>query len=607
VAQAPVVVEASDLLHVPHRKRMSHAYVTGESGVRELVIYYGMKEISFDEERLFAFGEQLVRQSSFVAGTATAWGPGYDWPEIRSMLEALVQEGILKRGDAADDPRGGGLVPSPLPPSSCPVPRSWSAEHCEAISRELGGRPVEVGYLEAIISVYRVVHPALDGDGRQVGEANVFPPALRLDRDTEWRVCQYSGSRYRDDRPMNITALKAMIKHWKAMMAVILEIRAEVKQRLARARERWTVADLHMFAGVALSVPAYQLLKGGASPLPPLHPVLSSMFRITDGIRMTTHEMLFLSEERTRDPDEPVTAEELYGFAERNGTFLADAGVCAGPKAMIDEFFSVVFDGAQVKGAEGAVLPPEVRDLLAELPAATDYALLGLQSWAVSRSIWLAMSRAYKALRAAFEVAPAGAEGAEGDPAWQQLRARLTADWAKLHQGRIADDYEHDVHATVYRDTYEQAWRALRSPSGAPTLAERITPGPEAPLHAAAARALRDRLAARLAGSAAAGLIDRMVEILVRYLREEQAILASTQDLQRVINAQLERPQPSRPLTARDLHVTFVMYGGSIAEFPYLFDMLEEELGFHVACDAATIAVTGAKIDATPRGPSSAS
>ncbi|HEY0484181.1 MAG TPA: hypothetical protein VGD37_41965 [Kofleriaceae bacterium] len=566
--------------------------------MRELVIYYGLKEISFDEERLFAFGEQLVRQSSFVAETATTWGPGYDWPEIRSMLEALIQEGILKRGDAADDPRGGGLVRSPLPPSSCPVPRSWSAEHCEAISRELGGRPVEVGHLEAIISVYRIVHPALDGDGRQVGEANVFPPALRLDRDTEWRVCQYSGSRYRDDRPMNVTALKAMIKHWKAMMAVILEIRAEVKQRLARARERWTVADLHMFAGVALSVPAYQLLKrGGASPLPPLHPVLSSMFRITDGIRMTTHEMLFLSEERTRDPDEPVTAEELYGFAERNGTFLADAGVCAGPKAMIDEFFSVVFDGARVKGAEGVVLPPEIRDLLAELPAATDYALLGLQSWAVSRSIWLAMSRAYKTLRAVFEAAP------EGDAVCRQLRARLTADWAKLHQGRIADDHEHDVHVTVYRDTYEQAWRALRSASGGPTLAERITPGPEAPMHAAAARALRDRLAARLAGSAAAGLIDRIVETLVRYLREEQAILASTQDLQREINAQLDRPQPGRPLTARDLHVTFRMYGGSIAEFPYLFDMLEEELGFHVACDAATIAVT----DATPRGPSSAS
>jgi hypothetical protein len=364
-------------------------------------------------------------------------------------------------------------------------------------------------------------------------------------------------------------------------------VRAEVRNRLARARERWTVGDLHMFAGVALSIPAYQLMKGGggASPLPPLHPVLSSMFRITDGIRMTTHEMLFLSDERTRDPSEAVTAEELYGFAERNGTFLSDAGVCAGPKAMIEEFLTTVFEGTPVQGSEALVLPAEVRDLMSQLPEATDYALLGLQSWAVSRSVWLAMSRAYKALRAVLETA--------GDSELcRQLRARLAGDWAKLNQGRIADDYEHDVHVTVYTDTYEQAFRALRSPVGPATLAERIAPGPEGPAHRAAAGRLRDLLAARFASSGpGAGLIDRMVEILSRYLREEQAILASTTAIQRSINELLGRPQPGRALSARDLHVTFVMYGGSIAEFPYLFDTLEDELGLGVECDAVTIAV----------------
>ena len=67
---------------MPHRKRMSHAYVTTENGTRELCIYYGAKEVSFDEERLFAFGEQLVSQSSFVAESATSWGPGYESAEV---------------------------------------------------------------------------------------------------------------------------------------------------------------------------------------------------------------------------------------------------------------------------------------------------------------------------------------------------------------------------------------------------------------------------------------------------------------------------------------------------------------------------------------------
>jgi hypothetical protein len=580
-------VRPTDRLRVPHPKRMSHAYVTTETGARELCIYYGVKEVSFDEERLFAFGEQLVRQSSFTAETATAWGPGYAWSELRPLLEALLGEGIIKRDDAVDDPRGGGLVPSLLPPSVCPVPRSWTAGDCEAITRELGGRPVELGHLESILSVYRLAHPALDADGRQVGEANVFPPGLRLDRDTEWRVCQYAGSRYRDDAPMNVTALKAMIKHWKPMMTALLAVRAELRTRLARAWDGWTVGDLHLLSCVVLAVPAFQLMTaGGSSPPRPLHPVLSSLFRITDGIRMTTHKMLFLSEERTRLPEEPVTASELYAFVERNGLLLSRFGVCAGPKALIDEFLATAFDGTPVQGAEGLELPADVQEVLSQLPAAFDYALLGLQAWAVSRSVWLAMSLVYKALRGLFEAAA-------GD-AGERLRARLRDDWAKLDQGRIASDYDRDVHVTVYKDTYEQSWRALRSPVGQPTLAARVAACPEGPMHHAAARRLREILTLRFAGTELGDTpgVEPIVALLVYYLREEQAILASTTELQRSINVLLGRPQPRRPLTVRDLRAHFVMYGGSIAQFPYLFDMLEDELGVRVECTASTAEVT---------------
>jgi hypothetical protein len=448
-----LAVEPEARLHVPHPRRLSHAYVTGDAGVRELCIYYGSKEVVFDEDRLFAFGEQLVRQTSFLAGTATSWGPGYAWSEVHPVLEVLLAEGILEHGDHAADPRGGGLVPSRVPPSVCPVARSWSADSCESITRDLGGRPVEIGHLEAILSVYRIAHPALDADNRQVGEANVFPPGLRLDRQTEWRVCQYAGSRYHDDAPMNVTALKAMVKYWKPMMMTILAVRNELKPRLARSRDGWTVGDLHLFSGVALSLPAFQLLVGGgSSPQPPLHPVLSSLFRITDGIRMTTHLMLFLSADRTRSPAEPTTATDLYDFAERNGSFLSRHGVCAGPRALIDEFLEMVFDGTPVQGIEGLELPPEVQRLLTRLPAAVDYALLGLQAWAVSRSVWLAMSRAYRALRDLLEASPASPVSSDDAGTAGLLRERVRADWRRLNDGRIAAEYEHDVHATVYTD-----------------------------------------------------------------------------------------------------------------------------------------------------------
>lgn len=71
----PSVVERVDRLHVPHRERLAHACVISESGARELCLHHGIKEVMFDEERLFAFGEALVRQTSSIAEDATSWGP----------------------------------------------------------------------------------------------------------------------------------------------------------------------------------------------------------------------------------------------------------------------------------------------------------------------------------------------------------------------------------------------------------------------------------------------------------------------------------------------------------------------------------------------------
>jgi hypothetical protein len=582
-----VVLDAAERLFIPHRKRLSHTYVVNDEGVRELRIDYGIKEISFDEERLFPFAERLVRELSFTGEEAITWGPGYAWDEIRPLLEALVAEGILWRGDRVDDPRGGGLVSSKLPPSVCPKPRFWNLAECESITRDLTGRAVEIGQIEAFIGVFRIAHPALDADNRQVGEGNVFPAKLRLDRETEWRVCQYSGSRYRDDSPMNVTALKAMIKHWKPMMATLLEVRDYLAARLGLPRAPWTIGELHTLSCVVLGLPAYQLLKrGGISPQPPLHPVLSSLFRITDGIRMVTSAMLF-SIEHTRRAGEPLTAAQLYEHTEQNGTFIGRTGVCAGPKPLVDEFLAIAVDGVPAEGVAGLALPAEVRELMSELPAAIDYGLLGLQTWGVSMSVWLAMSRAYQALAAII--------GAVGD-GYSQLRAKLRADLHVFDRLQINLPYDQDVHLKFYQDAYERSSRALRSPIGPPTLAEAIAIGPEQPMHRAAADQLRALLTERLArrelvGAGSTPPVERIVDVLVQYLREEQAILASAERLQEAINMLLDRPRPRRAVSVRDFRVNFLMSPGATG-FPYLFDVLEDELGIRVECSASAIEIS---------------
>jgi hypothetical protein len=555
-----MAIEPTARLFVPHRKRISCTYVTGPEGARELRIDYGAKEVTFDDPRLFAFGEQLIATSAFTGELATTWGPGYAWDELEPMLEALIDEGILQRGDDREDPRGGGIVASPLPPASCPAARWWTAAECETITQELAGRAIELGYLEAILPVFRIAHMALDAEGRQVGEANVVPPRLRLDRETEWRVCQYAGSRYRDDKPMNVTALKAMVKHWKPILATLLALRRAVRERLGATggtEGSWTIGELHMLACVVLGAPAFLLLQAGELP-PPLDPVLSSMFRIIDGIRMTTLNMMF-SVEHTCRADDLVTATDLYERAEQRALFIDATGVCAGPAHLIRELLATIVDGVTPHEVHSRARPAQVEHLLAHLPAAIDYGLYALQSWALSMSTWIAMSRACEAVLAVLEVAPS--EGAAA------MLATLRTDWNVLEALQITLAHDRDVHLAGYQDVYERAWRGSRTPIGPASFAVAIAPVREQPI--AVFHTLRVSLTATLGASFA----EPVAEIIASYLRVEEAIIARICELQTAINTLLDRPHPRRPLTGGDLHAQYAI-SAHTPWFPYLLNTL---------------------------------
>jgi hypothetical protein len=330
--------------------------------------------------------------------------------------------------------------------------------------------------------------------------------------------------------------------------------------------------------------------------------VLSSLFRVTDGIRMTTYAMMF-SIEHTRRADEPLTAQQLHTHVEQNGVFVGETGVCAGPKPMVDDFLATAVDGVPPEGIANLELAPQVREALAQLPEAVDYAFYALQSESVSLSLWLAMSRAYKSLLAILDpvigpmigpaVGPVDGASQSADPL-VKLCKRLRAGWALFEKLQITLDYDQEVHFKAYLNVYEQSWRGLRSPIGPPTLAEVVAPVPEAPMHRTAADQLRDALGPVVAHGelASKGLdIDRIVDVLVRYLREEQAVLRSVVALQETINTLLERPRPRRPLTARDFAVHYALISGPGA-WPYLFDLLEKELGVRVECTATAIEVS---------------
>lgn len=280
-------VRPDDRLSFPLHRGTIVQYATAATGARELRLFYGDKEISFDEADLFPFGEALAKHGSFIARSATHWAPGLVWERTQAILQQLLDAGVLIHAAAAGSARPAltdGARPSPLPPAVCPAARSWT--DCETVTRDLTGRAIELGWLELIVPIFRVAHIAVDAEMRQVGEANVFPRALRLETLTEWRTCNLPGSRFRNERPMNVTAMRTMRAHWPQMMAALFAIRDGFLRRFPEARGAWTVGHVERLSVAVLAVPTYTLMRrdnpvghGG------LHPALSSLFRVTDGVR----------------------------------------------------------------------------------------------------------------------------------------------------------------------------------------------------------------------------------------------------------------------------------------------------------------------------------
>jgi hypothetical protein len=600
----PRGLDAGDQLVFPMHKRVITQYSVDPSGARELHLYYGDKEISFDEPELFAFGEQLARHSSFVAVSSTTWGPGYEWTKMQELLEQLIEQGILRHADEAGPSedasrQAAGDRPSPLPAALTTTARSWF--ECEAITKELTGQGLELGYLELIVPVFRVAHMALDAEGRQVGEANVYPQPLRLDVPTRWRTCIYEGSRYLDAKPMNVTALKAMRADWGQIMAALLRIRAAYLERFPAARNGLTLGDIERLTTLVLAVPTYQLMRmqGGVAN-GSLHPALSSMFRVTDGLRTVAHQMLFLPvKEATLSPESLITSADLYEYAERNHSFHSSHGVCAGPKAMIEEFLAVLVDGKGMAEAASVVLDPAVEAALADMDAALDYGLYGLQAFAVVFSLWPVMTRAYTRLS---NISRAWSE--EPSDTVTRLGEYLHAKMEVLQNETLHATEEWRVNRErVYGDIYEQCAFGLGRPVQE-ELAQRIAPKPTA-AHVATADRLRRILRRNCYSRPPMDDHDaeQLLQCLMNFFLQAQAIVALGCDVQQNINSLLGRPAPSRPFRASDTDVHVLLQGNEARRLPHLLDELESLLGFRVEITRDKIEITDAAAATQPNFP----
>jgi hypothetical protein len=585
-------LERGDVLVFPMSKRAVVQRGFDASGAPELTLFYGDKEITFDNPDHFGFGETLARQSVFPAGAAIDWCDA-GWPRVSEMLANLIDAGVLRHADAdttdATFKLGHEDRPSPLAPAPAHQPNCW-AEDGAALMQRLTGAPLDMGYLETVVPIFRVAHMFVDTDGRQVGEANVFPPALRFDVATQWRTCTYPGTRYQPDKPMNVTALKAMRIHWRQMMALLLQMRVAYLDRFPKARDAWTVGDLERLSTCVLALPSYMVLRHD-DPVANgnLHPALSNLFRVTDGLRMTMHQMLFVPfHERMRTPDETVTAAEVFAYAERNYSFHSPGAVCAGPQFMIEEFLSVIIDGTEPKSGMPKALDPEVEAAAALIDRALDYGLLGLEAFGTIFSTWPAMTRCYHEIHAVLADWPEPAA-----PTVAAIRDRFERHFLKLTTDSYLANEEWRGHReAVYDEMYGQCVFGVTGAWPAQTLIEILEPlvgiATDAP-----GQALRTALSALLgeANTQAETHLDILATSIMDFLTRAQRIVALGEAIQADTNRLLCRLRPERSLTLADLALHTKLMGDDVRTLPFLPDELAELFGISIHVDAHTIEI----------------
>ncbi|HEX5745879.1 MAG TPA: hypothetical protein VFZ09_06525 [Archangium sp.] len=589
MSQEAVSVEPHETLYVPMRRRFTREYVTTPEGNRELHLFFGIKEITIDEPDLHSFGEALLQQDQFMAGSATTWSEGapYPWERVRELLEALLAEEILSREAPKPSPRAE-LHQRFLETEDrreAPTEPLWWNPDCARVMERLTGRPLELGFLEAVLPLHRVAHPAFDAEGRHVGEMNVFPEAMRMKLPTEWKACPYPGSRFRDEAMMNVTALRAMTRHWKAVLQGVLAVREEfLRRRPLLPDGRWRLGDLHAVSYAVLALPTLLLMRGH-DPVSNggLDPILSSMFRVTDGVRMVTSYLLYHPGE-PMPYDTPISPAELYRISEHENQFLSSRGVCAGPPHMVEEFFATLMDGKPVAGP-----PTPLPKWAAAIPEAMDYGMLGFLLYLFQFTLWGRMCEVYDEMRTALLQVeePGGLLG--------RLRARVESDWQLITTTGLSQPSNRDRVESRRVEQYENTLRTLRGfREDTPRhLQDAFIPARDA-VDEQTRQRLRELLRSRAdaPSEARSGVLDTLADALAEYLSIERPVLRAIEGVQHQVNALLQRPHPERSFSSVDLSLSHQLRTGIMRPLPDLLELLRDELGLSVENTEKTTRIT---------------
>jgi hypothetical protein len=574
-------LQPSEVLCVPKRKRLTHSRFKNEDGQEILHVFYGEVELIFDEPDVAPLGEKLIAVERFRADEAMTWSNGapHDWEKVRDLLQALLDQQVLKRttetpASAKETyPQRLGLAPEDRKPETF---SNADAPRCPHLTQEAYGHAFDISNIEIMVPVYRIAHPAMDTDGRQVGENNVMPRTLFLDLPTQRKLCSFPGSRYQDELPMNVTAMKHMAKRWPELLSLTEQHKLALAARMPpRSPSSLTAGELHFHAVGQLSSVAYVMVRG-VDPVPngQLDGGLAAMFRLIDGVRLVTSDLLRASPS-AHGCETPITAQSIADWAEQHAVYRGTWGVCAGPPGLIDEYLRVLI------GEEAAPIQvePNVATRLGDLEAAIDYGLLGQRVDSLLRFMGCSQGLLHERLRAAFQ----------GRSPRTALQERVEAPVDIKTYPLLRDDYSLEetfkLEIEIARWFFARAGEALPGKVDGASLDEVMKLDPAA--QAVSQRRLAEFFAHALPPDKAVSepICSALAAVAADVFALDRRGLRAIGREQGKLNERLQRA-PARALTAVDIAV----HNGPRCG-PPLFKILADTLGVSVTSDATATVI----------------
>lgn len=172
-----------------------------------------------------------------------------------------------------------------------------------------------------------------DVEGRPIREGRT-PAELLRDDDIEYRTCPYAGSRHQHTKPMNVSALRQMGRHWAEVVDTLAALRAAHDAQLGVTEPR--LMDVWRVSQLASALPWFHLFRDGTIPAAP-----AALAKATLGMGIWAQRVLVRTITEGWSPP-PLTAESVLALAEENGTLIGETEVCSGGDRMLLEFFEVL-------------------------------------------------------------------------------------------------------------------------------------------------------------------------------------------------------------------------------------------------------------------------